>query len=111
MDCRRAYLHLEAGRHPEDPQLASLIGELSMKSADFRHWWAEHPVQDKTSGTKRFHHPVAGDMELAYETLRTTDDPDQALITYAAAPGSPSHDALRVLLVWAAEVPSPHYMH
>ncbi|MFB6583439.1 helix-turn-helix transcriptional regulator [Streptomyces sp. NPDC056402] len=102
-----AYLHLDAGRHPEDPQLASLIGELSMKSADFRRWWAEHPVQDKTSGTKRFHHPVVGDLELAYETLRAADDPDQALITYAAEPGSPSHDALRMLLAWATEAPSP----
>ncbi|MFD3552297.1 hypothetical protein ACFWWA_09330 [Streptomyces goshikiensis] len=102
-----AYLHMDAGRHPEDPLLASLIGELSMKSEDFRRWWAEHPVQDKTSGTKRFHHPVVGGLELAYETLRATDDPDQALITYAAERGSPSDDALRMLLAWAAEVPSP----
>ncbi|MFF4425966.1 helix-turn-helix transcriptional regulator [Streptomyces sp. NPDC001549] len=102
-----AYLHLDAGRHPEDPMLASLIGELSMKSEDFRRWWAEHPVQDKTSGTKRFHHPVVGDLELAYETLRPADDPDQALITYGAEPGSPSHDALRMLLAWATETPSP----
>lgn len=101
-----AYLHLEAGRHPEDPRLASLIGELSMKSEDFRRWWAEHPVQDKTSGTKRFHHPVVGDLELAYETLRAADDPGQALITYAAEPDSASHDALRMLLAWAAETPS-----
>ncbi|MEU8513574.1 helix-turn-helix transcriptional regulator [Kitasatospora sp. NPDC048722] len=102
-----AYLHLDAGRHPEDPRLASLIGELSMKSEDFRRWWAEHPVQDKTSGTKRFHHPVVGDLELTYETLRATDDPDQALITYAAESGSPSHDSLRMLLAWATEPPSP----
>ncbi|AZP15142.1 XRE family transcriptional regulator [Streptomyces aquilus] len=102
-----AYLHLDAGRHPEDPRLASLIGELSMKSEDFRRWWAEHPVQDKTSGTKRFHHPVVGDLELAYETLRPADDPEQALITYAAEPGSASHDALRMLLAWATEAPSP----
>ncbi|ALO91273.1 XRE family transcriptional regulator [Streptomyces hygroscopicus subsp. limoneus] len=102
-----AYLHLEAGRHPGDPQLASLIGELSMKSEDFRRWWAEHPVQDKTSGTKRFRHPVVGDLELAYETLRAADDPDQALITYAAEPGSPSHDGLRMLLAWATEAPPP----
>ncbi|WP_258564792.1 helix-turn-helix transcriptional regulator [Streptomyces sp. WELS2] len=101
-----AYLHLDAGRHPEDPRLASLIGELSMKSEDFLRWWAEHPVQDKTSGTKRFRHPVVGDLELAYETLRAADDPDQALITYAAEPGSPSHDGLRMLLAWAAETPS-----
>jgi len=96
-----AYLRLEAGRHPDDPQLAGLIGELSMKSDDFRRWWAEHPVQDKTSGTKRFHHPVVGDLELAYETLRAADASGQALIVYAAEPGSSSHDALRMLLAWA----------
>ncbi|MEU8773209.1 helix-turn-helix transcriptional regulator [Streptomyces sp. NPDC048606] len=102
-----AYLHLDAGRHPDDPRLASLIGELSMRSADFRRWWAEHPVQDKASGTKRFRHPVVGDVELAYETLRATDDPEQSLITYAAEPGSPSHDALRMLLAWATDAPDP----
>ncbi|WP_431677679.1 helix-turn-helix transcriptional regulator [Kitasatospora sp. KL5] len=97
-----AYLHLQAGQRPDDPLLASLIGELSVKSQDFRRWWAEHPVQDKTSGTKRFHHPLVGDLELAYETLRTADDPDQALVTYAADPGTPSHDALHMLLAWSA---------
>lgn len=102
-DCARenvAFLHLDAGRHPGDPRLAHLIGELSMRSEDFRRWWAEHPVRDKTSGTKRFHHPVVGDLELSYETLRAADDPDQALLTYAAAPGSSSDDALRMLLSW-----------
>jgi transcriptional regulator with XRE-family HTH domain len=97
-----AFLHLDAGRHPGDPRLGQLIGELSMRSEDFRRWWAEHPVQDKTSGLKGFHHPVVGDLELSYETLRAADDPDQALITYAAEPGTTSHDALRMLLSWSA---------
>ncbi|QES51900.1 transcriptional regulator [Streptomyces venezuelae] len=98
-----AYLRLEAGRsHPGDPRLAHLIGELSAKSSDFRRLWAEHPVQDKTSGTKRFRHPVVGELELIYETLRAADDPGQALITYAAQPDTSSHDALRMLLAWTA---------
>ncbi|MCG6495301.1 helix-turn-helix domain-containing protein [Kitasatospora sp. A2-31] len=97
-----AFLHLEAGRRPEDRRLAALIGELSMRSEEFRRWWAEHPVRDKTSGRKCFHHPLVGRLDLAYDTLRPTDDPDQALITYAADPGSPSDDALRMLLTWAA---------
>ncbi|MCA6091004.1 helix-turn-helix transcriptional regulator [Streptomyces sp. SCA3-4] len=103
-----AYLRWEAGRYPNDPHLARLIGELSVKSEDFRRWWAEHPVQDKTSGTKHFHHPLVGDLQLTYETLRATDDPDQALITYAAEPRTPSHDALRMLLAWNAPTPTPH---
>lgn len=102
-----AFLRLDAGRHPGDAHLARLIEELSEKSDDFRRWWAEHPVQDKTSGIKRFHHPLVGDLELSYETLRPVDDPDQALITYSAAPGSPSEDALRMLLSWnATQVPN-----
>ncbi len=103
-----AYLRLAAGRHPDDPRLTHLIGELSMKSEDFRRWWAEHPVQDKTAGTKYFHHPVVGDLELTYETLRTAEDPDQALITYAARPGTPSHDALQMLLAWTAPASPEH---
>lgn len=98
-----AFLHLEAGRRPDDPRLAELIGELSMRSPEFRHWWAEHPVRDKTSGRKVFHHPLAGRMELVYETLRSADDPDQALVTYAPDAGSPSEDALRMLIAWDAD--------
>ncbi|MFJ1707220.1 helix-turn-helix transcriptional regulator [Kitasatospora sp. NPDC088346] len=97
-----AYLSLEAGRHPDDPALSALVGELAVKSREFRGWWAEHPVQDKTSGVKRFQHPVVGGLELTYETLRAADDPAQALITYAAEPGSPSEDALRLMLAWTA---------
>ncbi|MFG2987990.1 helix-turn-helix transcriptional regulator [Streptomyces sp. NPDC048257] len=101
-----AYLRLAAGRHPDDPELANLIGELSMKSEDFRRWWAEHSVQDKTAGTKQFHHPVVGDLELSYETLRSAEDPDQALITYAAEPNTPSRDALHMLLAWTTTTPA-----
>ncbi|MGW4893218.1 helix-turn-helix transcriptional regulator [Kitasatospora sp. NPDC004240] len=97
-----AYLSMEAGRYPDDPRLRELIGELAVKSPEFRTWWAELPVRDKTSGTKRFTHPVVGTLELAYETLRSADDPTQALITYAPVPGSDSEDALRLLLSWTA---------
>ena len=97
-----AYLHLEAGRRPGDRALAQLVGELSMESADFRRWWAEHPVKDRTSGIKRFHHPLVGDLELFYETLRVADDSDQALITYTAEPDTSAHDALQMLLTWTA---------
>lgn len=109
-ECARgnvAYQQMEAGRYPNDQRLADLVGELSAKSDDFRRWWAESPVQDKTTGTKYFHHPVAGDLELGYETLRAADDPDQALITHAAEPGSPSYDALQMLLSRGAQAPRP----
>ncbi|MFE4517638.1 helix-turn-helix domain-containing protein [Kitasatospora sp. NPDC056783] len=97
-----AFLHLEAGRRPDDPLLAELVGRLCLGSEEFHRMWAEHPVADKTSGRKSFHHPLAGTLDLAYDTLRPADDPGQALVTYTAEPGSPSEDGLRLLLSWAA---------
>ncbi|GAB7185803.1 helix-turn-helix transcriptional regulator [Kitasatospora sp. Ki12] len=97
-----AFLHLEAGRRPDDPLLAELVGQLCLRSEEFHHFWAEHPVADKTSGRKVFRHPVAGTLDLAYDTLRPADDPGQALVTYTPDPGTPSDDALRLLLSWAA---------
>ncbi|MYW03929.1 helix-turn-helix transcriptional regulator [Streptomyces sp. SID3343] len=97
-----AFLRREAGLRPHDPRLAALVGELSVKSPEFRTWWAEHTVREKTSGVKRFRHPLVGRLDLTYDTLRSGDDPNQALVTYVAEPGSPSQDALRMLLSWSA---------
>ncbi|MER6441537.1 helix-turn-helix transcriptional regulator [Streptomyces sp. NPDC001185] len=100
-----AYLRLEAGRYPDDPVLTSVVSELALRSAEFRTLWAEHPVQDKTSGTKAFHHPVVGELRLTYETLRAADDPRQALLVHTPA-DSASADALRLLLDWTADAPA-----
>ena len=48
------------------------------------------------------HHPVVGDLELAFETFPLAADPGQSLLTYTAEPGSPSQDALSLLASWAA---------
>ncbi|MEE4545688.1 helix-turn-helix transcriptional regulator [Streptomyces sp. V4-01] len=98
-----AALHLYAGRHPDDPRLAELIGELSLRDEDFRRWWADHDVQRRTFGAKHFHHPVVGALTLDYEALAVTGDPDQTLGIYTAEPGSPSEEALRLLASWTGE--------
>ena len=103
-----AALHLYAGQHPHDPQLAELIGELSLRDPDFRTWWADHDIQRRTYGTKRFHHPLVGDLTLDYEALDVAGDPDQTLGIYTAEPGSPSAQALRLLASWTTEQAIPH---
>ncbi|MEU8950991.1 helix-turn-helix transcriptional regulator [Streptomyces sp. NPDC048489] len=100
-----AYLRLEAGLYPDDPVLTSVVSELTLRSAEFRTLWAEHPVQDRTSGTKAFRHPVVGELRVAYETLRAADDPRQALLVYTPT-DSASADALRLLLDWTADAPA-----
>ncbi|MEW1694359.1 helix-turn-helix domain-containing protein [Streptomyces sp. NPDC093249] len=99
-------LRLYAGRCPDDPALLALVGELSVRSEEFRSLWAAHTVADKGHGTKRLRHPLVGGMTLSYESLRVAGaDPDLVLVTYHAEPGSPSADALRLLAQWGVDEP------
>lgn len=97
-----AYLRLDAGLHPDDKQLAALVGELSLKSEDFRRLWADHQVQAKTYGVKRIDHPAVGGLTLPYETLGLPGDPDQSLVVYTPEPGSETAERIALLASWAA---------
>ena len=97
-------LRAETGRSPDDRELTSLIGELTTRSREFSTLWATHDVRWHTTGTKRYHHPVAGDLTLAYEAMALAADPGQTLVTFTAEPHSPSQQALTFLASWA---PSP----
>jgi hypothetical protein len=97
-----ALLHAEAGRSPDDRQLNELVGELTTRSTEFSGMWASHNVRWHTTGTKKLHHPVAGELVLAYEGLELAADPGQTLITFTAEPGSPSQQALTFLASWSA---------
>ncbi|GAA2446852.1 helix-turn-helix transcriptional regulator [Streptomyces glaucus] len=98
-----SYLRMDAGRHPDDPRLSALVGELSVKSEEFRRLWATHDVKEKSHGVKRLRHPLVGELTLFFETFQLADDTEQSLITYHAEPGSPSADALRLLASWGAD--------
>ncbi|WP_454778019.1 helix-turn-helix transcriptional regulator [Georgenia muralis] len=95
-------MRAEAGRDPHDPVLQDLVGELSTRSPTFRRLWADHDVRTHGTGTKRFHHPVVGELTLAYEELAITAEPGLVLLVYTAEPGSPSAERLHLLASWAA---------
>ena len=97
-----AILRREAGRSPHDKGIAELIGELSMRSDEFRTRWAAHNVRRHYAGTKFFKHPVVGLLELNYQVLGLEEDPGHTLTVYPATPGSPSEEALKLLASWAA---------
>ncbi|MFF3373768.1 helix-turn-helix domain-containing protein [Streptomyces sp. NPDC002680] len=96
-----AQLRMQAAKYPDDPRLAALVGELSVRDPDFRRWWGDRHVAARTVGTKTFHHPVAGELSLDWDTLTASIDSEQVLIVLTAKPGTPSHDALRILASWA----------
>ena len=92
-----ASLRFTAAHYPDDRSLAELVGELSMKSAEFAALWAKHTVKLCSSGTKHLHHPEVGDLDTHYEALHLPSSDGQRLITHTAAPDSPSAHALRLL--------------
>ncbi|MGW0120063.1 helix-turn-helix domain-containing protein [Streptomyces sp. NPDC003327] len=100
-------LRLYAGCYPDDAELLALVGELSVRSEEFRSLWAAHTVTDKGHGEKRLRHPLVGDMTLSYESLKVAgNDPDLMVVTYQAEPGSASADALRLLAQWGVDEPA-----
>ncbi|MHA7181351.1 helix-turn-helix transcriptional regulator [Arthrobacter sp. MDB2-24] len=102
-----AIMRAEAGRDPRNRALQELVGELSTRSDTFRTLWGAHDVRQHGAGTKRFHHPVVGELSLAYEELLPTAEPGLVFLIYTAEPGSPSAERLRLLASWAAEHRSP----
>ncbi|SOD84174.1 helix-turn-helix domain-containing protein [Streptomyces sp. Ag109_G2-15] len=96
-------LRMDAGCYPDDPRLSALVGELSVKSDEFRRLWATHDVKEKSHGVKRLHHPLVGDLSLHFEGFRLTDDSDMSLVTYHAEPGTPSAESLRLLASWGTD--------
>jgi transcriptional regulator with XRE-family HTH domain len=97
-----AGLRALAGPDAGDPRLAELVGELSLKSADFRELWARHDVHPQAGrGVHRMRHPLAGDLELCYDKFLLASDDRQMLVIYQAEPGSRSEEALTFLAATA----------
>ena len=94
-------------RYPDDPATRHLVGELAMKSDDFRRWRADHRVVERSHGSKRMRHPAVGELEIRCEAMNPPGDPNQTLFVYTNRLGSPSHDAMRLLSSWLASKDKP----
>jgi hypothetical protein len=85
------------GTESDDPRMASLVGELSMKRERFRRLWARQDVIRRAGGPARMHHPEVGELELHREKLIVAGTQDQVLVIYHAGPATPSAQALALL--------------
>ncbi len=102
-----AILRSEAGRSPHDRDLWDLVGELSTQSELFRTLWAAHDVRNHDTGSKRFHHPVVGNLTLSYETMTLSADSGLTMFVYTAETGSRDEEALNLLASWTATLDEP----
>ncbi|MBE3002399.1 helix-turn-helix domain-containing protein [Nocardiopsis sp. HNM0947] len=96
-------LRREAAQNPDDPELAALVGRLSIADDDFRRWWAEHRVADQDFGAKVLHHPTAGRMRLNWDSFTYAGASRQQLILWSADAGTPDAEALATLVPQPAQ--------
>jgi transcriptional regulator with XRE-family HTH domain len=102
-----ALLRTEAGRAPYDRALTELVGELATRSDAFRTRWAAHNVRLHRTGAKHFHHPIVGDLSLAFDAMELPADSGLTLTAYTAEPGTASAEKLALLASWSAPLAEP----
>ena len=90
-------LRLVAGRHPEDALLASLIGELSMKSPEFVALWQDHRVKPCEADEYELLHPLLGVVTVTQQVLQLARTPEQTVSVVTTKAGSSAEDAIRLL--------------
>ncbi|MFB6989290.1 helix-turn-helix transcriptional regulator [Streptomyces sp. NPDC056230] len=91
-----------AGRHPEDALLASLVGELSMRSPEFAALWSDHRVRPCEADAYRLRHPLVGELTVTQQILVPARSPEQSLVLVTTQEDSSSQNTI-VLLRAAAD--------
>ena len=94
---------MQAGLNPNDPGLIELIGQLSTRSDEFRTRWAANNVRAHRAGIKIFSHPLIGRTRPPRRNLMINAAAGHTITVFTPQPGTPEHDALRLLASWNAE--------
>ncbi|MEV4707748.1 helix-turn-helix transcriptional regulator [Actinoplanes sp. NPDC049316] len=82
---------------PTHPRATAIVGELSIRSAEFRRLWERHDVRESVSGSKTFRIPEVGDIVLDWDTYPLPGNPGPVVLVFTAEPGSADADRLQLL--------------
>ncbi|SNT17411.1 Helix-turn-helix domain-containing protein [Actinomadura meyerae] len=93
-----ADLRLASGRYPGDAGIARLVAEVAARSALFARLWDEGEVGIRRGSRKTMTHPVVGELEMHCDVLYVPER-DQRVVLYTTTPGTPSHEAMKLLRV------------
>jgi transcriptional regulator with XRE-family HTH domain len=92
------HLRAAAARYPDDRATQELVSELRRGSPEFAALWPSPEVSDQRHLTKTVDHPRLGQITLACDIL-VVPERDQHVVLFTAEPGTPAHEALRLLSV------------
>lgn len=92
------HLRAAAARYPDDRATQELVRELLRHSPEFAALWPSHEVSDQRHLIKTIDHPQLGPIVLTCDIL-VVPERDQHVVLFTAEPGTPGHDALRLLSV------------
>ncbi|WP_033288791.1 helix-turn-helix domain-containing protein [Amycolatopsis jejuensis] len=91
------HLRLVAGKYPDDSLLASLVGELSVRSPEFAALWGDHRVRPCEADRYDVRHPLVGSLTVTQHVLFPARTPDQSLCIVTAEAGSSAETAMTLL--------------
>lgn len=82
---------------PSHPRGTAIVGELSIRSAEFRRLWDKYDVHPPVRGTKVFHRDGIGEITLDWATYPLPGSPGPVMMVYTAEPGSVHAERLHTL--------------
>lgn len=94
------------GHDPTDPRAVKIVGELSLRSSEFRRLWARNEVRDNVHGAKTIRHPRIGDIDLEWDAYPLRGTPGPTMIVFVPQPGH--EDRLNMLSTVMAGQPTSH---
>lgn len=92
------HLRAAAARYPGDRATQDLVRELLAGSPEFAALWPSPEVSDQRHLIKTIDHPQLGAITVTCDIL-TVPERDQHVVLFTAEPGTPAHEALRLLSV------------
>lgn len=85
---------------PDDLRLREVLARLQEEAPEFPDMWADHLALGRRLTSKRFRHPLVGDLELQIHAFDVRASAGQELVVYRALPGTAdaaSLDELRTI--------------
>lgn len=101
-----AMLRRAVDTDPDHPRAIELVGELAVRSAEFRTYWARHDVGETTRGHMRLDHPILGELRLDWDAYPLPGRTGPMFLAFTAEENSPTSERLQLLAGLLAEAPS-----